>query len=198
MFKTHKTIYFILAILGLLAIGGGLIFAILNFRTEEETNAAYLEAIRVNFKDHKILRDWQTYKSEQFGFELSIPKGWVMEEYNGGIDFISPELKAEAEQNDYNCQTDKEHCIPEFIGANFKFSNELTPIYEELGTENMTINGNEWLVHWRDGIPGSKNYRIEKDGKIYDFAVYNDREEDELLRKILYTIKFINNKIPSD
>lgn len=85
MFKTHKPIYFILAILFTVGVAVGLLFSIQNFKTDEEMlsisnfpsprNGEGGGGVEKSVTDDTA--NWQTYRNEEFGFEIKYPKTFL-------------------------------------------------------------------------------------------------------------------------
>lgn len=79
MFLNHKPLYFILAIIAVIAIAAGLLFAIQNFKTEEEVLSIFPSPRHGEGKGEvekssvDDTANWQTYRNEEHGFEFNYP-----------------------------------------------------------------------------------------------------------------------------
>ncbi|MBI3232260.1 MAG: hypothetical protein HYZ51_04240 [Candidatus Doudnabacteria bacterium] len=92
MFQTHKILYFVLAIIAAFAAGAGLLFAIQNFKTEEEIIATSNfssprngEGGRRPGEVDKSIVNWQTYRNEEYGFEFRYPDKLELKEQKGKV-----------------------------------------------------------------------------------------------------------------
>lgn len=81
MLKQHKALYFIVAIIAALAVGAFVLVNIYNFKTEEEVAVSSSELNQGEVsKDLSLngVKDWQTYRNEEYGFEFKYPQDWYL------------------------------------------------------------------------------------------------------------------------
>jgi hypothetical protein len=60
----------------------------------EESSEEYPSLGDIVLENDVDTSNWQTYRSEEYGFEISYPQGWVYEKYDNRIYFGTPKSKS--------------------------------------------------------------------------------------------------------
>ena len=129
--------------------------------------------------------DWQTYKSDKYGFEFKYPTGW---HYNASNDLAQTRVCLNPKGISGDCSA-----ILTINSGITKadFQSKFKTLYEKNGSVSESIigiNGIDGNLFYISGNGFSKNVFFDKNGYVYSFAVI--AEHEDVFEKILTTFKF--------
>ncbi|MEA2088613.1 MAG: hypothetical protein U9O55_02105 [Patescibacteria group bacterium] len=134
--------------------------------------------------------DWQTYRNEEFGFEMKYPSNYKLGPRKNLI---------ELEPNDYN-----QYCLIT-IGQRPSFKNVLFTDWHQknmVGNQNLTImeeNKNQIVKTIEvDGIQSFTNYTYFTNEEIVIYLSCNKSKDNSIYNQILSTFKFIDQSDTSN
>ncbi len=161
---------------------------LLNIRTvvglsEEELKIYRILKIIKKLEDrNKIIdqfdaSDWQTYRNEEFGFEIKYPEELIIEEF--------------------------EYIYGKGLSINFTSGSILNyvvgPNFGVAGDKSVVVIDDQNYNMWCQTIEGGESCRILLDkGKEIDFKNLGSSDDFELFKKILSSFKFIEENETSD
>jgi hypothetical protein len=158
------------------------------------------------------ISNWQTYRNEDYGFEVKIPKNFIARDSSittcKGVSFVDREFLTSHDTTlntivtfDIFVDSPEENCIGGYYsspaGSGFK-------TYEFLNEEKIVINNKEFLKKNYIDIPPNKDlqafkfssWHIENNDNNYIFVYNNDvtvnpEPHEKIFNQILSTFKFI-------
>jgi len=141
--------------------------------------------------------DWQTYTNDKYGFEIKIPKDWIIQEVSNGLNLTTDALLKEKQKNHICLTQHGTNCdageLP-YAVAYFQFMAKDGDKYsaDDLvnGISMVQLGGIDWHRYATGGMLSDIHFRITND-KVegYDFDVYMDTDEN-IMKTVLSTFKF--------
>lgn len=204
MFKTHRIIYFILAILAAVGIAVGLLFAIQNFKTEEEITAisnfpSPRNGVGSGGVEKSTAADtagWQTYRNEEYGFEFKYPNYLELQTTQ---ELGNLRLRIGDSRKSDDLWLIFEAGIIKFSGRSLLPLNENLELLAEqqLGKQaimSTNYDGKGLLVR-HDGLPGYRYLIYDSFAKKgVDFGAGKEYLRSQEFNQILSTFKFVESK----
>ena len=117
---------------------------------------------------------WKTYRNTEYGFQISIPNSWIVDE--------SPKDDFDLEKIDFF--SGKSKALPDITFRDSSNRND-----GQLG-EKVNLNGLLWERYKGLDQRDSINYYMYVNGKEYEFTVYTSENETSL-KQILSTASFL-------
>lgn len=140
--------------------------------------------------------DWQTYKNEQYGFEVKYPDDWRTSQCGVGRGFFlycqgfGPQSVGEDISTAINVLNSKLDIAKKSLPVLDNYNNKL------IKEETVVIEGVQWMkLTIKQDSSGEIfiEHLIEKDGKTYDLGVGTDESNTvSIYNQILSTFKFIS------
>jgi hypothetical protein len=191
--KHRHHLYWILFGITVLAIGALSIIAIKNFGTEEEL--LVLQEPVVNDVKSEA-KDWETYKSEEYGFQVSYPGGWNYKNYSQGVYFFPADINIKDASS--GLISINAYVIDQTIEQFINNSESGYDYYKK--AEDVEIAGiiGKKQVNPPAPIP-SERIVFKKDKTIYTISVVLDKsleekysldQKKEIFNRIVSTFKF--------
>ncbi len=181
-FHRHKMFF---ATIVIVICGAGLIF---NWQIDQRRKNWDLS----DFPAHQNESVKNIYTNSKYGFELVLPRGWVVEPIeDDAIALVSPAQMAQKESYLKKMENPKGDCCPPYYDYQFDITQKALE-YDEKKVENsFTVNGITFdnVVFW--GLWTGDNYVTEREGNYYYFEVIQGDNEE--LRQILSTFKFTDS-----
>ncbi len=124
------------------------------------------------------------YTNSKYGFQLTLPEGWIAKELGGILSFDSKDSFAKLEQNMKNCENpNPQNCNSEYFMQGVSFTNDsfLNNAIQGSITKH-TINGTVFTKYWIDGMATLFFYEAKVNGQFYVFSSIREDQLDLLMK----------------
>lgn len=182
--------YILIIIIIIVVLGGGFLVYQYGFKPSRESGVSGEPSQKGLTKDETA--NWETYRNEEYGFEIKYPKNWTTkEETKKNIDSIKEKYRLDI----FHPENITEADIYGNVAIEFFVNEDNNSFFEkqlDLMRRDTTLTIEEITIDGIKGFKGTAYQEADKAQSMYISQIFADKENRGVFRILIWTIDLSN------